>query len=705
MVALLRKRIVVLMSCFMLTTMLGVLYVFTAIPVYRSEATVRVGQEHKDTIKSIGEAMAPMGWSQDETYATEGEVIKSTPLAAALVDTLDLTQLNEFKPGSGKSLLTGVWHLILTSVNGGKVDSAPAPEKAPTRGMLIGQVLKRLSVKRQGKSQLLKVGMEARDPEEAKTLLEGYLGLYLDRDLREKRRPLDGASNWINGEVERVEKQLMSSIARAVKFTGEHGVVAMDGEANHVLRFFNKAAEGLVRSKENRVQLEALQAGVGQPGSPILPSGVERMDVEKMREQLASLESDYSQLSEIYSSSYPKLVLMRKQIAYHKDKVAEMEKGAVSAALDSAEQQEKLQQEAFEHAKQNALDSNSGSIEYAVLKKEVETNERLYNLLLEKSKELALDRQIVSSRLAVIDPPAAPRLPIRPKKAQIIIVSALLGLIGGIGFAFAVEQLDGKIRSSEDLDRKLGLWTLGEIPDIRKLRGALAVTGPKNSYEFISYESPKSPVADAIRNLKLSVFLSAPASSLTTIAICSSLPSEGKSFIAVSLGATIASGGKRVLLVDADLRRKGLTKVFDDREKLAGLSSVLVGSDTKLESVVRRSKVPGLFYLPAGPTPPNPPGLLESARMARIMHHLTKAFDVIILDCPPAVGLPDAQIVMSHADGAILVARLNYVTVDLLRQARDKMLATNKPLLGVVLNMSDRVSAYYRKYNYYKYYS
>ncbi|MEW6348657.1 MAG: polysaccharide biosynthesis tyrosine autokinase [Thermodesulfobacteriota bacterium] len=700
-----RKRIWIVTGTFLLVWVLGMLYAYTRVPIYRSEATVKVGQEHKESIKNLGEAAVSNWWNQDEVYATEAEVLKSRPIAEALVETVDLMQYDEFSRPERPSLMSSILTFAAAYAGfGNGSTTAPITEEARKRSLVAG-VLSRVSARRQGKTHMLRLGMEARDPVVAKELLDAYLTLYLKKDLAEKRRPVNTAATWLKVEVETAEKKLVDSLAQLVKFTSEHGVVAMDGEANHVLKFFNKAAEGLVRSKENRVHLEAMKVGVGQSGPPVLPYGVERGDVSKMREKLSLLESEYSQLQEIYSENYPKLVLMKKQIAFLREKVAELESGAVSSALDAAEQQEKLQQDAFERAKKTALESKSDSTAYAVLKKEVETNERLYNILLEKSKEMDLNTQIVVSRLTVVDPPSTPVSPVKPKKRAIMMAVLLMGLVGGISAAFVVEHFDDKIRSTDDVTRKIGLWTLGEVPDVNKLRRELSSAVKKGSYEFLPHDSPRSPVSDAIRNLKLAIFLSAPASTISSIAVCSSLPSEGKTFIAVSVATAMATSGKRVLLIDTDLRRRGLTRVFEKRTKSSGLSSVLSSNEVKLESVVKRSHVPGLYYIPAGPVPPNPPGLLESARMARVVRQLKKAFDMVIFDCPPVVGLPDAQIVLAHVDAAVLVARMGYVPFDLVRQARDRLTATKRPILGVVLNMSDKVSPYYRKYKYYKYYS
>ncbi len=702
--AVVRRRAGVVIGCLLVATMLGALYVSAQVPVYKSEARLRIGKDKNDSIKTFGEVLFPIDFTQDENFVTEEEIIKSPSLAAALVDTYDLSQFKEFKLVQRENILDRIRRLVPFFGRAEGTNPQVTGEHPTSREATVRQILKLLSAKRQEKSQLLKVGMEARDPQEAKELLGAYLQLYLDRDLREKRRHFDAASHWLNTEVERSEKQLLESITKLVKFTSDRGVLAMDGESNHLLTFFNRAAEELVKSKEDRLQLRALQAQAGQSGTPVLPTGAGQREQEKSRDKLTTLESEYAHLTGIYSKDSPQMEMMRNQIAYLKEKVAEMEKSAWSTAIHSAEKREELQQEAFERAKQTALKSRSGSIEYAVLKREAETNERLYNLLLEKSKELAINSQLVTSRLTVVDPPSLPQVPVRPKKAKMMSWAAILGLIIGMGCALAIEKLDDKARSRLDIDQKVGLSTLGEVPDIRRLKGEFALSRPRIGYEFIVHSSPQSAFADLVRKLGMSLFLSSPSSS--ALVVCSALPDEGKTFISIALATAIAGEGKQVVVVDTDMRQRGLTKVFNGKNAAGGLSSVLTDSgDLSLESVVRPCPVRGLYYLPAGPTPPNCPGLLKSDRMSLLTRKLGEAFDIVIFDCSPIFGLPDAQTVLTHADAAILVVRSGYTPVDLIKQARTELAATQKPILGVVLNMSpDKMSPYYKKYRYQRYY-
>jgi polysaccharide biosynthesis transport protein len=400
-------------------------------------------------------------------------------------------------------------------------------------------------------------------------------------------------------------------------------------------------------------------------------------------------------------------VMKRKEIAFLKEKLAEHEKKVVTVALETARTQEMLQQEAFEKAKQEAMANNSQGVQSAVLKKETETNGDIYKLLLQKSKELELSTQIIGNNINVVDSPTALPRPVKPKKTLYLLIGCVLGLTGGIMTAFALEQLDTSVHSTDDLEKKLGLATLGVVPDVQKLRRQHHLNGRRSGFEFLAYDAPKSPVSEAVKNIKTSIFLSAPARSIRTLVMSSSGPREGKTFISVSIASVLCSEDKKVLVIDADLRRPRLGKVFGHSDKIPGLTTLLTRDDVKLQQVLHKAKVPGLYYITSGPLPPNPVALLESERMDRLTNRLAEIFDLVIFDSPPIVGFSDARILAANSDAVILVVKEAYLPVKFINQAKTMVQTSGRTkLLGAVLNMASGSSTYYgSKYTrYYRYY-
>ncbi len=694
------KRRRAILIVFLAVVSLTAAYTFTRVPIYRASATLEFEKEASNSINTLGESLAP-NWAQAEFFATQSGILKSRSLAEALIDKMNLTKSQEFKPAEPGTLdKIASWFLSFFS------SDVPQPERNQIgRESLARAVTDRIFVKRESNSRLLTLSMEAKDPEFAKETLDTYIQIYLDQNLRKRRIISSEAVTWLKGEQTRAEDKLVKSMAALVNFTNDHGIVSLEDTSNHVLRFFNSSAEGLVKSKEHRVQLEALQKD-GMQGLPLLPPDLKSGDLQTLKEKLALFEAEYMQLREIYAEEYPKVLMLKKQIAFLKNRLAETEEKAITSALETARSQESMQQQSFEQARKDAMNNNSLGVQYAVLKKEVETNEQIYKILLQKSKEMELNIQIIGNNISVIDPPTTPVSPVKPNKKLNLLIGAFLGLLTGVFAAFVREQIDNSIHSTDDVEKYLNLPSLGAVPDIEKHRRIHGLNGNTSGYEFIAHNSPKAPVSEAIKNIKTSIFLSLPASSMRTIAVSSAVPREGKTFISVSIASVLCSSTKRVLLVDADLRRPRVGEVFSQPDGVPGLTTYLTQDNVKFQKILHKSRIPGLYYVCAGPLPPNPVALLESDRMRDFIDRCSSVFDFVIFDSPPVGGFSDARILASKVDGVIMVVREGRAPVDLVRQTKMMITSANSRILGVVLNMANgRSSLYGSGYGgYYSYY-
>jgi len=701
-VAIVLRRKWVISAVLVMALAIAALYNHIAIPIYCAVATIEVGQDAPNSIKTLGENLAhPLG--QSETYATESEILKSRVIAGALVKRLDLGASPEF----ARAMTTGFANHAIASAKAwlGLDDHPPEglTEKQSADALVDG-VLARISVQRQRTSRLLKVSMEATDPELARQLLSAYLDIYMERNLQLRRRSVREAGEWLKQELEKTELKLVTSLTDLVKFTSEHGLVSLDTNSNHVLTFFNRATERLAQSAEQRLQLEASADSSKGPSVAVLPAGVQPVELAGLRQKLALLDARYSEMQEVYSEDYPKMVMLKKQVEVLKNKISELDNDIITSALDTAKKQEMLHQKGFERAKQEAIESNSLGVQYAVLKKDVETNEQVYNVLLQKSKEIDLNAQIVGSNLTLVDPPEKPNRPVRPKKRLILLVAGLLGVFGGVAVAFCLEHLDDKVRTIDDIEQSLNLPYLGLVPHLKRFKIPAATNGKRGVYEFLPYDLPQSRVSDAIVSVTASIQLCAPERSPKTIVVSSAVPGEGKTFMAVALATALSSHERKVLIVDADLRKPGVGEVFGEQNGTPGLTNVLSDSGTKLSQTVRRSRVPGLYYLLAGKIPSNPAGFLRSERMTKLIEHLGQAFHLVVFDTPPIVGFPDVPILAARCDAMIMVTKEGHVSLELLRHAKSIVTASNVTIMGMVINMANLRSSHYGSYRYYDHY-
>ena len=282
-----------------------------------------------------------------------------------------------------------------------------------------------------------------------------------------------------------------------------------------------------------------------------------------------------------------------------------------------------------------------------------------------------------------------------------------MGLVLGCVLAIFNEFLDNSIKTPEEVEQLVSLPALGIIPSVASVNGRgaqRALPGPESkasTSDLATFVQPQSVVSEAYRALRTSILLSTSKHPPQVILITSGQPREGKTTTALNLAITLAQRGDRVVLIDSDLRRPRVHRAFQLTNQ-SGLSSYLAGA-AGLDQIVKPvARVPNLFVITAGPTPPNPAELLSSEPVTTLFDELRRQFDFVVLDSPPAITVADAMILAAHADGVILVAHGGVTTRDSLRHARKLLAAANARMLGVVLNNVDMRSADYKYY--YSYY-
>jgi capsular exopolysaccharide synthesis family protein len=316
-------------------------------------------------------------------------------------------------------------------------------------------------------------------------------------------------------------------------------------------------------------------------------------------------------------------------------------------------------------AEGKALVLNLMEIEYGRLARTKNNNEKMYSLVLERSKEAGLTQMLRVNNIQILAPAVTLEEPVSPRMGLIFVVGGLGGLVLGLGAAIAREQLDSTLKSLHDMETLVGLSPLGALPELGLKPAASSVgaagrrrrrASQDDPPELIVHREPTSGFAEAMRTVRTNVLFMSPDQPFKRLLITSANPAEGKTTIACSLSITMAQTGKRVLLVDCDLRRPRLHTVFSlTAPGLSTLSQTLLAPDS-LRLGDLNSSVPGLDVLTAGPLPPNPSELLHSERFNRILERLSAAYDLVILDSPPLL-ISDAAIMSTVVDGVLLVAR------------------------------------------------
>lgn len=327
------------------------------------------------------------------------------------------------------------------------------------------------------------------------------------------------------------------------------------------------------------------------------------------------------------------------------------------------------------------------------LQMELNTLQAQYTVLLQSAQDLRLAASRYADSITISTPAQLPQSPVRPNVRLNTLLGLVVGVMLAVGTAFLIEYLDDTAKSSEDVQRLLGLNTLGTVmlfPNIAQPRDGL-----------VTVHSPRAPSAEVFRNLRTNVQFALLDHSSTALVVTSAEPGEGKTTTLANLGAVVAQMGKKVILVDTDLRRPTLHQYFDLKPE-PGLTNVLLGEVKNLESVILETTVPGLRVMVSGTIPPNPAELLSSPRMDHLIDGLKKQADLVLFDSPPVLPVTDAALLAAKTGNLLWVVAAGKTRSDALRKAREALGQVEAKILGVVLN---KMSAGRGGYGYYYYYA
>ena len=380
----------------------------------------------------------------------------------------------------------------------------------------------------------------------------------------------------------------------------------------------------------------------------------------------------------------------------------------IKSAYTAAKQKENELRAKVEQQKATALGLKDAAVDYAILSREVDTNRQLYDSVLGRFKEMEVTAALRASNVSVIEQAVPPVKPARPRKVLSLLLSAVLGLTGGVGLAFVVEYCHNTLRTSQEVERYLRLPNLGIIPDfVSSARRsspsshpaspeAQRLDGSAAQAAFVLAHDPFSITTEAYRMLRTTLLVAQAETSPKTLLFTSGMHGEGKTVTAVNTAAVLAQMGVRVLVIDADLRCSACHTVLGVDNK-AGLAEVLAGRWDPAD-VIRPTVSESLFILSSGAVPSNPAELVGSKQMRAVLAALQEQYDYILIDSPPVLLASDAMLLSTMVDGVVLVANAQRTPRQVVRDARTRLTCARARILGVVLNqlhMRNRDYAYY----------
>jgi len=313
-----------------------------------------------------------------------------------------------------------------------------------------------------------------------------------------------------------------------------------------------------------------------------------------------------------------------------------------------------------------------------------------YSSLIKSYEEIRLAEARAINNVIVAEPAEVPDRPVKPRKLLNTLLAIVVGCMSAVSVAFLIEYLDDTVKTAEDVEKVMGLTTVGVITRIFPLK--------EPGDALITTAHPRSPISEAYRVLRTNLQFSGLSNPATTLLVTSAGPLEGKTTTVANLGVAMAQAGKRVILVDADLRRPTLHKMFD-LPNAVGLTTIFTRDKLDIEEALSPTGVDGLRVLTSGPLPPNPSELLGSQRMESIIERLKDNADVILFDSPPVLVAADASVLAAKVAGVLLVVDSGRVRSDICRKGKEALVQVGANILGVVLNKAAARSGVYYYYS------
>jgi capsular exopolysaccharide synthesis family protein len=671
------------------------------------------------------------------TIQTEATILTSDTLALKVIKDLNLESTADFKTHFH---LTS-WISGLVSPSGAQDSANASLEDSPGRRSHALLVFSQnLTVKPVAGTRLIQVTYTNPDPKLAAAIVNHLIQALTDFGFQTRYNATSQASDWLALQLSDLRKESENLQSKVVELQRDSGVFTLgggnetDGKTqsassvySSVLDRLQQATASLSQAQSNRILKEAVYQAA-KSGNAELISGLAGNAVagpssglanslsviQNLRLQQATLQGQLDQLSAKFGPAYPKLEEFRANIAtLNKETQAEVERIRERAKSDYEVSLtvENGARQVFTDQKRDADRLNDKAIEYTIVRQEAEQSRGLYETLLGRLKEAGLLEGLRSSNISIIDPARAPAKPATPNVPLYLASSLAAGLFIGSGIALVLEIRDKKIHDLRELEIHIGDTPLGILPAFMTKSPRLPIAPNGNVLardrrlaQMIAVEEPQSPYVEALRGLRTALLLSRGGAPPQVILVTSSIASEGKTTLTLNLAILLAQQGKKVLLVDADLRRPTLHRVLRTTSG-RGLSSLLTGhGSTESDSeFIQPEQAPGLHVLTAGPVPPYPSELLGSDQMRILLERWRKQFDFILFDGAPILPVTDSVILSELADSKLLLARFGVTERQSLLRSYALLQRTGPKdhRISLVINaVSQNDGAYHEYYGY-----
>jgi len=678
-------------------------------PLFKSTIQIQIERENPNQITI--EDLFGIQASDQEFLQTQYILLKSRGLAGRLIDDQKLLSDPEFYPpgieGKSKKDVDEIRANMVPVITGGLTVE---PVKGPS-GLA---------------TNLVQVSYIATSPKLAAKIAEGVGDSYMNLTVENKIDTVHQAKDVLSKQIAQVKGDLDILRGQLQRYGESKDIVSVTDPNNIVSQRMFKLNQDMTNAQNERRQKQSDYEALLRT-SPEAVAGDDEL-VRSLGGQEANLQRDYNQKLSTFKAEHPQMLQLKQQIdktrqarqAALLDAYAKRKEAAHNAVLAAAGRENEMSS-AFEASKREMQVQNASVAKYVDLRGEIDSKEQLLQQLTRKQSDTevgAILRGSTTSNVHWVDHAEVPKGRFNVTMKKNLQSAFPLGILLGLASIFFLEYMDRSIKTPEELERVTHFASLGVIPAASSVgrgygyryygsRSNLRAVEkeplePSKGIDLLPHVDSRSPISEAYRAFRTSLLL-ASANSPKVIVITSTFAREGKTTTAVNLATVLAQMGKPVLLLDADLRRPRLQKVFKGKMNV-GLVNYLA-TNIPLEDVIQETEVPHLSVVLSGPTPPNPSELLASDRMKHLIHEVRSKFAYVIFDSPPVMAVTDSIVLAASADGVVLCVHGGQTPRDIVQRAAERLRQSNIPVLGAILNNLDlQQYGYTFKKSYYDYY-
>jgi capsular exopolysaccharide synthesis family protein len=733
-----RHKGAVIVFC-VLGALLGLLISLPQTPIYQARASIEI-QGINENFMNLGEVNPTMSRSSRHSQAdieTHVQILQSRTLIEKVADKLNLREKPEALVGTGR---LASWRKAL---------GLPPPTTESVYQQALAVATENLHVRVLGDTRIVEIRSDSTDPQMAADFANILADEYVRHSLDIRWQTTQRTGDWLNRQLGDLRIKLEQSEETLQRYARQSGLMFTSEHESVAEERLRQLQAELSQAQADRIAQQSREELARMSSQDSLPEILDADNLGQYQMSLTELRRQLAELKSTYTSSHPKVKRLMAQITALEGTIrAESAKilARIGNEYETALRREQLLAADYANQARLVSDQHSKAVQYNILKKEVEATRSLHDGLLQKVKEAGVASAMTASNIQMVDPATPPTRPYKPNHALNSAMGLLVGIFIGIVFVLLREHGDRTLRQPGDTSFYLEAPELGVIPSAnaasrsttprekRKRNGStkLHLNNGRGRQESGSSNGSLEPVRTSLVNLhnsvelatwqqKLSVQAECFRATLTSIlfsgqgghspkviVLASSLPSEGKTTIASNIAIALAEINRRVLLIDADMRRPRLHEVFDIPNTW-GLSDLLAGrnalNDCPRETLARETEIPNLFVLPAGPGNRSISNLLHSPRTGELLEHVREEFDAVLIDTPPMMQMADARVLGKMADAVILVVRSGQTTRDAAKAAAARFDEDGVFVLGTILNDWSPNLGGYGYYDHYQAYS